>query len=87
MAALSAQRLIGIASDLAPEGAPESPPDTVLGLILARVRMALQGETGPARAALEARLAGPAGAARSRLAEMFSLSPSLINIFTRPTKA
>src|SRR5438034_5163261 len=80
MAGLSAQRLIGTASELAPEGAPESPPDTVLGRLLARVRMALRGETGPARAALEARLAGPTGAARSRLAEMFGLSTGAMDL-------
>src|SRR6266446_185379 len=80
MAGLSAQRLIGTASELASDGAPESPPGTVLGLILARVRMALQRETGPARAALEARLAGPAGAVRSRLAEMFGLSAGAMDL-------
>src|SRR6266478_9570315 len=68
MAGLSAQRLIGTASELAPEGAPESPPDTVLGLLLARVRMALRGE------------AGPTGAARSRLAEMFGLSAGAMDL-------
>src|SRR5438094_10574728 len=80
MAGLSAQRVIETASDLAPEAAAESTSGTVLGLILARVQMALRGETGPARAALEARLAGPTGAARSRLAEIFGLSTGAMDL-------
>ena len=44
------------------------------------MRLALQGDTGAARAAVEARLAGPAGAARSRLAEAFGLSATAMDL-------
>jgi len=65
MAVFSAQPVIEIAPEFAAERAPKVAPATLLDLIVARVRMALQSEAGPARSALEARLAGPDGAARS----------------------
>src|SRR5690242_8351144 len=80
MAALSAQRLIETGSDLASARAPDGSLDTLIGLIVTRVRMAIEGESGPARAALEARLAGPAGTARSRLAELFGLSAGALDL-------
>ncbi|MCW3475305.1 ATP-binding protein [Limobrevibacterium gyesilva] len=66
---------------LIPETAPDAQaPDRVLALIVARVRMALQGEAGPARAALEAALGGPAGARRLRMAEVFGLSNGAMDL-------
>jgi hypothetical protein len=65
MAVFSAQPVVEIAPEFAAERAPKVAPATLLDLIVARVRMALQSEAGPARSALEARLAGPDGAARS----------------------
>jgi len=45
-----------------------------LGLIVARVRLALAGAGQHEMAAIDARLAGERGAARARLAEVFALS-------------
>jgi len=80
MAVFSAQPVIEIAPEFAAERAPKVAPATLLDLIVARVRMALQSEAGPARSALEARLAGPDGAARSRVTEAFGLSATAIDL-------
>src|SRR5256885_2129534 len=61
MAVFSAQPVIEIAPEFAAERALKVAPATLLYLIVARVRMALQSRAGPARGALEARLAGPRG--------------------------
>ncbi|OLE19885.1 MAG: hypothetical protein AUG50_02270 [Betaproteobacteria bacterium 13_1_20CM_3_63_8] len=80
MAVFSAQPVIEIAPEFAAERALKVAPATLLDLIVARVRMALQSEAGPARSALEARLAGPDGAARSRATEAFGLSATAIDL-------
>src|SRR5437762_658660 len=80
MAVFSAQPVIEIAPEFAAERALKVAPATMLDLSVARVRMALQSEAGPARSALEARLAGPDGAARSRVTEAFGLSATAIDL-------
>ena len=80
MAAFSAQPVIEIAPEFDAERAPKAAPARLLDLLVARVRLALQGEAGPARTALEARLAGPDGAARSRVTEAFGLSATAIDL-------
>jgi hypothetical protein len=54
--------------------------ENALGLIVARVRLALQDGPDTARAAIDARLAGPVGAPRTRIAEVFALSPGEIDL-------
>ena len=80
MVAASAQFAIDSAPGSADRSEPAGLPGTLIGLIVARVRMALRGDTAAARAALEARLAGPVGVARSRLAEVFGLTSGAVDL-------
>ena len=80
MAASSAQHAIELAPEADAERASRASPAALLDLVVARVRMALQGEAGPARTALEAQLAGPDGAARSRVAKAFDLSTAAVDL-------
>lgn len=80
MAAFTAQHAIEIAPEADAERASRDSPATLLDLVVARVRMALAGENRLGRTALEARLAGPDGAARSRVAEAFDLSTAAVDL-------
>src|SRR4051812_8125366 len=81
MHASSAQGQIAPEPVTAAGVAHEVPRSSVLDLIVARVRLALEPDRVAERARVERQLAGPAGGARARLAGIFGLSAGALDLF------